>query len=54
MDKIFEKSSEATIFIIPQNETKAGVSGHYFIQPDYQDQINKLINEKVKGVYEIF
>jgi hypothetical protein len=54
IDKIMEKSSEATILMIPQNETKLGVSGHYFVQPEYQEEIQRLINLEIKGVYEIY
>ena len=54
LDKIKQQSKNASVEIIPQEQTQFGVGGHYFIQPDYQDEIKRIINNNIKGVYEIY
>lgn len=39
---------------VKQNETKLGVFGHYFEQPDYQDRIAEHISDDIRGTYEIY
>lgn len=39
--------------LIPQYETKPVIRGHYFQQPDYQNEIQYTIFTKLKGTYEI-
>ncbi len=44
----------ATVRLIPQNETQAGIGGHYCTQPDYQDEVSEFIEGKIVGKYEIY
>jgi hypothetical protein len=44
----------ATVEIIEQNETDGVLGGHYFKQPEYQDKISRIINEKIANKYEIY
>ena len=43
----------ASIRWVPQNETKFGIGGHYNNQSDYQKRISEIINDEIKGNYEI-
>lgn len=49
-------AAEATgdVWIVPQTETQAGVGGHYFTQPDYQDEITSIIYDDIVNEYEIY
>lgn len=47
-----EAKKVANIEIIEQTETMPGISGHYFVQPDYQDRIAHILTEKVFPDYE--
>ena len=40
--------------IIAQTETQTGVGGHYFTQPEYQDEITKIIEDKIMSNYELY
>ena len=51
---ILAAGEKANIIKIPQTETKIGIGGHYFLQPDYQDKINEIITDEVAGNYDVF
>ncbi len=41
-------------FLIPQNETKEWIGGHYFMQPNYQEAISGYLKLNVINKYEIY
>jgi RHS repeat-associated protein len=43
----------ASVKFVPQNKTQFGIGGHYNNQPDYQNSIRGIINDHIKGSYEI-
>jgi len=54
MSGIEATKGRANIEIIQQTETKTGLGGHYFIQPDYQFEISKYIKTKIRNNNEIY
>lgn len=48
------KQKGTKIEIIPQTEIQTGIGGHYFVQPDYQIEISKFINNELITEYEIY
>ena len=51
---IREAQESATIQMVEQTETQLPIGGHYFVQPDYQEKIRKIIEGKIIGNYEIY
>lgn len=51
---ISRASENANIIPIEQHETDALTGGHYFKQPEYQQEILKTIKQKVTNKYEIY
>ena len=51
---IERKKDTAYIEIIPQTETDGIVGGHYFLQQDYQKEIQNTIKTKIAKEYEIY
>jgi RHS repeat-associated protein len=50
-----EKAKEvANIDYITQTETQFGVGGHYFQQKDYQRHIKTIVNDNIRGKYEVY
>lgn len=54
MEKLLQPSEKAQIEILPQTETAKIIEGHYFMQPDYQNQVLKIVNEQIMKNYEIY
>lgn len=54
IDGIEAAKARANIEMIGQNETKAVLGGHYFIQPEYQDELKTVIKDRISNKYEIY
>ena len=50
----FIERENVDLEFIEQRETKPGVFGHYFEQPDYQSFIRRTIKTDIKSIYEIY
>ena len=53
LDALKKGRDDANIRIIEQTETQSFISGHYFLQPQYQKAILNMQNTEIKGKYEI-
>jgi hypothetical protein len=49
-----EAKNKATVVIIPQTETDGIAGGHYFVQPEYQNELKKIISNNIEKFYEIY
>ena len=44
----------ASVVVIPQEETQGLIGGHYFSQPEYQETILKIFERCIADFYEIY
>jgi len=51
---IAQATEQGVLEIIPQNETLDGIGGHYSVQPDYQDKIFDITENKIIVKYEFY
>ncbi len=54
MSGIEAAKDKAEIRMVSQTETKPGLGGHFFMQPDYQKSISETIKNEINEKYEVY